>query len=73
MKQIKMKTTTGNLHKGEIYSLLECYENELNVCVNCEQDPFAPCIPRFMDKRVKHRLFDYINTTANTTAIVEGE
>jgi hypothetical protein len=63
MKQIKMNKTVGVLVEGETYPLMPEYGNELNECVNCEQDPFAPCIPLFMDKLPKHRLFDYVNNT----------
>ena len=56
-----MNRTVGDLKKNEVYALMLQYGNELNVCVNAEQDVSKPCIPVHMDKRAKYRVFEFVN------------
>ena len=59
MKLVKMKRTVGILKKDVVYPLLPEYSNELNECVDASEQEGEPKV-LFMDKREKHRNFEYV-------------
>ena len=57
--EVKMTRTVGILKKDVVYPLLPEYSNELNVCIDVSDQEGEPKV-LFMDKREKHRNFEYL-------------